>query len=424
MKVNLARLNHVLIPATRDDRDRLRRKAFVRPFVLLDFIYSTLSREGRTLAALSLAAGVIGLDVQSTDAYLLWSAVVGLLTISLFAARAYPLEGVRAEVSAPERVSIGASVCFTIVLRNSSPRAYGTVRIEGPFLPWDGTYRHPADAIPGIAAHGEARAEITARFVQRGAHHLDRFRASALVPLGLTQGPMLYTNSPRFIVVPRIANVVRVTTPTVSRHQPGGVAMASKTGESMDILGVRHYRPGDPVRDLHPRSWARTGIPVVREYQQEYFSRVGVILDTESPDDPDPFEAAISLAAGVVSALTHGEALIDLLVVGNAVHDLTLGRSCGFLDQALDLLACVQPATLADPREITARLASFLPRLSCVIFVACAWDTRRAALAELLRTAGPTVTTLLVTDSVIASPDTNVRTVDRGAITRGERLAL
>ena len=40
------------------------------------------------------------------------------------------------------------------------------------------------------------------------------------------------------------------------------------------------------------RSWARTGIPVVREYQEEYFSRVGVVVDTDK-EAADEFTKAI-----------------------------------------------------------------------------------------------------------------------------------
>jgi uncharacterized protein (DUF58 family) len=47
-------------------------------------------------------------------------------------------------------------------------------------------------------------------------------------------------------VVPRVANVARLPPIVATRHQPGGVALASKAGESMDLLGVRPYRPGDP----------------------------------------------------------------------------------------------------------------------------------------------------------------------------------
>ena len=60
-----------------------------------------------------------------------------------------------------------------------------------------------------------------ARFVARGEHHLDQFHVAALVPLGLAQSTPLRTDGVRFVVVPRIARVVRVTTPENRRHQPG-----------------------------------------------------------------------------------------------------------------------------------------------------------------------------------------------------------
>src|SRR5581483_5557131 len=185
------------------------------------------------------------------------------------------------------------------------------------------------------------------------------------------------SNPARFLVVPPIAPVARLSLPAARRHQPGGVAQASKTGESMDLLGIRPYRPGDPPRDLHARSWARLGVPVVREYQEEYFSRVGVIVDTDARHaEPRRLEAALSLAAGIVARLSAGDALIDLLAVGDEVHPLvlTLGRSLGFLDQALDRLACVRPSAPLDAARLSRRLAPFRGRLSAAVMVALTWD--------------------------------------------------
>jgi uncharacterized protein (DUF58 family) len=206
---------------------------------------------------------------------------------------------------------------------------------------------------------------------------------------------------------------VKIAMPLGGRHQPGGVALASKSGESMDLLGVRPYRPGDPVRDLHARSWARTGTPVVREYQQEYFSRVGVVLDTDlAVADDTLLEAAISLAAGVVAHLSRGEALIDLLVVGDQVHDMTLGRSLGFLDQALDVLACVRSGPALSPDALLFRLAPYLPRLSGLILVALAADDSRQRFADRVRGYGVTCHVVVVDERT------------RGAIARKEDLVL
>jgi uncharacterized protein (DUF58 family) len=445
VSVDFARLNHILIPETKEGRDRLRRGWLgraLRPFFLSYAVYLALSDEGRFLAVASLLVGALGLDVGSSDVYLLWSALFGLLLGSLAVGRFLRLTGVRVEVSAPRRVIVGDEVKLAVVLRNDGDRDRHAVRVRGPFLPWDGRWSGPAPRVPRLAAGGSAHLFAAARFSRRGEHHLEPFTAAALTPLGLALGPAVASDGCRFLVVPKVARVVRLTMPIGRRHQPGGVPLASKTGESMELLGVRPYRAGDPVRHLHARSWARSGAPVVREYQEEYFSRVGVVLETGAADARQ-LEAAISLAAGVIAHLSRGEALIDLLVVGDRVHDLTIGRHLGFLEQALDLLACVEApaprrrwgaraqgrASPADPRippdRLVARLAPHLPRLSCVIVVAPSWD--EGALAERIRGAGVGCMTLVVERAGAGggSPrGRDVRAVAALAIERGEPLSL
>ena len=118
--------------------------------------------------------------------------------------------------------------------------------------------------------------------------------------------------------------------------------------------------PGDPVRDLHASTWARIGVPHVRKYQQEYFTPVGVVVDTDRTTAGETqFEAALSLAAGVLVHLSRGEALIDLLVLGDQVHPLALGRNLGFLNQALDLLACIVPEAPLSVEALQARMNPF-----------------------------------------------------------------
>jgi uncharacterized protein (DUF58 family) len=434
LDINFARLNHILIPSTKAGRDCFRASLLgklVRPF---GWLYGALSEEGRVLAVAATAIGGFGMDVQSTEVYLLWALLTGLLVASLAVTRLFRLDGVRVEVDAPRRVTLGDAITFAITLRNAGDREHHAVRVRGPFLPWDGRY---AGADPGASAGkgalaaspdvarlppgGVAMVAIRARFSARGEHHLDPFTAAALVPFGLAQGAAVSSPAVKFLVVPKIARVVPFSTPPGSRYQPGGVALASKTGESMDLLGVRPYRAGDPVRLLHARSWARTGSPVVREYQEEYFSRIGVVVDAAAPD-ARTLEAILSLAAGVVAHLSRGEALIDLLVVGDRVHDLTIGRNLGFLEQALDLLAAVQiEKARVAPDALVRRLAPHLARLSCVVVVTPAWD--RGALAERIRSAGVACTTLVVGEGASVRGN-DLRYVAVSAIERGEAIAL
>lgn len=423
MEINLARWNHILIPSTKAGRDRFRRTPMGRLFGPLGWLYAALTDEGRVLATASVVVGAFGLDVQATLVYLLWSALAGLLLASLLATRFYRLDGARLEVSAPRRVALGDAVTFALVVHNDGPRDRHAVRVEGPFLPWDGRYAGPSPRLARLPAHRRERVEISARFSARGEHHLDAFSASALVPFGLAQGRGPASGGVKFMVVPRLANVTRLSLPLGARYQPGGVALASKTGQALDLLGVRPYRAGDPVRHLHARSWARTGVPVVREYQEEYFTRIGVVVDP-AVAEARRLEAMLSLAAGVVAHLSRGEALIDVLVVGDRVHELTIGRNLGFLDQALDLLACVEPERQrVDPAALVARLGAHLSRLSCVIVVAPVWD--RGALAERIRGRGVGCVTLVVEGPATTAPRVqDVHVIAASAIEGGEALLI
>jgi uncharacterized protein (DUF58 family) len=434
VSINFARLNHILIPTRKEGRDRLRKTFLGRMTKPIAFVFGSLSAEGKLFATASFLAIGFGFEVHTTEAYLLWCALSSLVLVSLLFVRLFRMEKVELEVTAPRRVTVGEMLTFTIEARNDGPRDHHAVRLSGPFLPWDGRWAAASPAVVAeLPAGARAKVEMRARFSFRGEHHLDPFHARELLPLGLALGPAIETGGCRFLVVPKIADVARVTTPLGRRHQPGGVALASKTGESMDLLGVRPYRPGDPVRDLHARSWARLGTPVVREYQQEYFSRVGVVLDTdEGVASERQKEAAISLAAGIVATLSRGEALIDVIVVGSQVHTLTVGRSLGYFEQALDLLACVEEKGAFDGEDLLSRLAPHLPQLACVLFVALAWDEARAAFYGRVQQLGVGCSAVVVErepqrfGSAPAKPGypDGVRGVEVLAIERGETLLL
>jgi uncharacterized protein (DUF58 family) len=397
VRVTLARLNHILIPATKTARDRYRRGlwgAIGRP---LGRTYLALSEEGRVLMVFWLLFSAAGAEVRLTQIYLLWSGLTAALVVSIVLRPFFRLRGARVTVEHPPRVTVGEAMTLSLHVHNPTPRDLTAVRVDGPFLPWDGKYLGPHPTLPVLPA-GETRVmQVSLRFIERGEHHLDPFHLSRVVPLGLCVGPALATQGVRFLVVPRPARVERLDVAMGLRYQPGGVALASQTGEARELAGLRPYRPGDPVRDLCPRAWARRGVPVVREYQEEYFTRFGVVLDTDvAAAAPRHLEAAIQLAAGAITHLARTEALVDLLVVGDALHRMTLGRNLGFVEQALDLLAVVRPSGPFEGQRLLSALAEHLDRLSAVVFITLAADPERLAFAARVRAQGVGVRTLVL----------------------------
>lgn len=398
--MNLARFNHILIPATWSARQRLQNslhgRLLMKPTLAA---YGAFTTEGRALIVLGLLAGILGLDAQHTKGHLLWCMITGLLVACLLVRPWFRMRDVAVSAHAPARVAVDEDLTITVVVRNNGPRDLESVRTIYPILPWDGHWTSPRPVAEQVSREGSTELQRTLKFVQRGEHHLSPIGVSNVVPGSLVLARQEYSQDLKLLVVPRIAPVGSIATPMAQRYQPGGVALASKTGESTELMSVRPYRPGDPLRDLHAKTWARTGRPHVREYQQEYFSRVGVVLDTESNIvNEDLQEAAISLAAGVLAHFTHGEALIDLLVVGDEIHPLTIGRSLGSLEQALDLLAVVEPGTPLNDVRLLSRMGPYLTRLSTLVLILLRWDPPRQRLLQRMRDHGVGCRALLVTN--------------------------
>ncbi len=402
--VNFARLNYILIPDTPEDLDRARAswagRYIGRPVL---WLYGALSREGRVVFVLAMFVIIGSLDVNQSSNHMLASLLAGALVASLAARRWFAMGDVSLDIEAPSRVTAGHEVQVRIKLTNRGPRTYGALQLERPFLSWDGSWMGPPLSMDGLPAHHAHTLQTRARFDARGRHYLDSFVVAEALPMRLALGPGRRSNGTPFLVVPRVAPVDHLRLSMIPRFQPGGVPLASKTGESSELYGLRPYRRGDRLRDLHARSWARTGKPVVREYQQEYFTRVGVFLDTDLSDTSErAFEAAISLAAGIVLHLSRGEALIDLLVTGDELHALTVGRSLGTFEQALDHLACAQPGPPFDRARTLGLLTPYLGRLSSVVLVVNHWDPPRQRLAQAMRTRGVAVKTVVIGDSPTA----------------------
>ncbi|MCH2185542.1 hypothetical protein MK280_06680, partial [Myxococcota bacterium] len=180
----------------------------------------------------ALLASLVGLDVLHGQTYWLWAACLSLLAASVLVRPWMGLREVSVQVDGPARVAVGAPVYFEINLTHRGQRNYTHLRVQRPFLPWDGSWLESAPVVAQLHAGGRASCGTTACFLERGPHHLDPFSVGALVPLGLAVGPSRESRGARFTVVPPIAPVAELHWPDRILHQAGGVKLASRTGES------------------------------------------------------------------------------------------------------------------------------------------------------------------------------------------------
>ncbi len=279
------------------------------------------------------------------------------------------------------------------------------------------------DAVPqnGAALRLPARGEKTRTRLglhckRRGVYHLQGFRIESDFPFGLLRAQRMFSEDRSLLVYPRFTRLARLDVPTGRRYHPGGVALASTLGDSFEFIGNRDYREGDNIRDIDWRATARLNTPIVREYREEYFLRVAVILDTHLPPKADEaqkqtFERAVSICAAVSDYMARQEYIVDLFAAGPNLYHLTAGRSIAYLDQILDILACVEESP-AEPFEIIEpELLESLAKINAVICVLLDWNETRREFLQRLRQQGAGVKVIIVRDTpctVDPMPDRDV----------------
>ena len=184
------------------------------------------------------------------------------------------------------------------------------------------------------------------------------------------------------------------------KAQSGNVSLASSVGDSEEFMSLRDYRPGDPLRKIHWKSWAKTDKPVVKEEQAEFFVRHALILDTfQSEAYSDTLEEAISVAASFACNWQTQESLLDLMFVADSAYCFTSGRGLGNSEQMLEILASVQACQNKPFKSLTSTVIERTSALSGCICVLIAWDEERQKLIRYLAGLKIPTLTLIISET-------------------------
>jgi uncharacterized protein (DUF58 family) len=229
-------------------------------------------------------------------------------------------------------------------------------------------------------------------------------------PLGLFRAFTTVPSPQTALILPKRYPLPPVALPGTMKYQAGGIALASNVGQSDEFVSLRDYRHGDPLRHIHWRSWAKAGKPVVREFEDEFFVRHALVLDTFS-DHPrtDVFEEAVSVAASFACSIRTQESLLDLLFVGPQSYCFTAGRGLARSDQMLEILASVQACRDHLFLELEELVLNHVKVVSGCICIFLSWDKERQRFVEKLLGLGVPVLVLVIVaagrqDTIDAGP--------------------
>ena len=420
------------------------RRFFYFSFRLFYFVNRWMTRRftkaGLLVLGGLLAAAVVGIDTKQTVAYQIFTLLLSLVVISMAWSLFFRITF---EVSRmlPRFGTVNEKLTYRIEIQNRSPKYQaGLSLIENLDAPrptfneflnnpepgeehrnrfdrFVGYYRWSwlvakkrgaaikEQSLPALAPNSQQYLSVEIIPSQRGRLNLKGITVARPDPLGLFKSFVAIPARQSVLVLPKRYTLPTIALPGTRKYQSGGVALASSVGDSEEFVSLRDYRPGDPLRRIHWRSWAKTGKPVVKEHQDEFFVRHALILDTfQASENSLIFEEAVSVAASFTYSIQTQESLLDLMFVGTEAYCFTSGRGLAHTDKMLEILAAVTVCTDKPFSVLPPSVFERASMLSGCICILLSWDDEKKLFIKRLRALGVPVLVLVVTDAA----DTNL----------------
>ena len=418
-----------------------------RVFSAVSGIWFWITRRFTSAGFLALGAlviaGALGIDTNQTLAYQIF-AFLGALLAAAMLATALLRPKFQVARSLPRMITAGQAFDYRVLVKNlgarpadglalledlSDPRPlFAEFRSALKFPSYRGWWRlarrnqiaHIGETVlPALAPRAEAEVRVRGLAYRRGTLRLEGSTIARADPLGLFRRLARIGLPDKLVVLPRRYGLPRLTLPGARRYQHGGVTLASSVGESEEFMSLRDYRPGDPLQRIHWKSYARSGKPVVKEYQDEFFERHALVLDTFTDRDDPVFEEAVSIAASFACALDTQESLLDLMFVGTESYCYTAGRGQMQPASLVEILAGVRAAPERAFRRLHDAVLARRAALSGCILVLLAWDEARQALARALQQGGLPLVVLVVSEREIEAAPAWLHVLIPGKIEEG-----
>ncbi|MEJ2186669.1 MAG: DUF58 domain-containing protein [Gemmatimonadota bacterium] len=285
------------------------------------------TRGGGLFTAGAFAIGLAAINTGDNLLYLLLGGMMGFIAVSGWLSEQV-VRGIDVQALPPHAATAGTTTRVAYEVRNRKKwmPSYALEVVEP-----EGGRAYAPVVRPGRTC--VVRAMRT--FERRGVYRLEAVTLSTSFPFGLFIKTRDVDVHGEVVVWPRRDRHVREPVTGDEKARRRGLLMGSAAGARGEFRGLREYRPGDDPRDVHWRSTARLGVPLVREYERDAGRTVWLCLDLRTDDERDA-----DIAAEIVAALADRAAERHDRF-GLVTPDVTVpsGQGTPQLQRVLDALA-------------------------------------------------------------------------------------
>jgi len=198
----------------------------------------------------------------------------------------------------------------------------------------------------------------------RGVHQLPGVDVKIWKWLALTPQSVFLPHEDHFIALPQAEIIDDIEIRPQRTRAYAGMVRANRGGSGLDFFGCRAYTPGDDIRYINWRTYAKRGELVIDEYEQERIADVSIILDGRErmntrEGKEDTFTYSVRAAACMASHFIDQGNSVGLLIYGDYINWTYPGYGKTQRERILEALAQAKPGykeVFSDLHSVPTRL--------------------------------------------------------------------
>lgn len=315
-----------------------------------------ITKSGYTLIIFLFITALMGLDINKKPSYYVFSILLSILIISIISSRIFSSKLILKRIL-PKYGTVNQTLVYDLKIKNLKNKKELSIFYKDKFadsLPsieefinipepnerkrniWDRNllyYRwlflkkkkrnvkSRLIELPKILANQEITTKIDILPTKRG---ILKFKLSLLNKpdiFAMFKGAKYLLNEDEILILPQRYLLNSPNLDTKKLNSGLNTEFLSVMGNGDEFFALRDYRNGDSIKDIHWKSWAKKGKPIVKEYQEHSYFRKALILDPYSNNE-DIFETAISLTASYVAPLNNKSSNIDKIFINDYSESL------------------------------------------------------------------------------------------------------
>jgi uncharacterized protein (DUF58 family) len=229
-----------------------------------------ITKAGWFYILLTIFLGVSGINTGNNLIYLIVAALLGFMAVSGFFGKRN-LEKIDLWIDLPEEIYAGTSVPVRVIIRNNRrflPAFLMRVHVEGGEI-----------LFPFVEVRTEGVRYLSLSFPQRGRSEIRNIYLSSVFPFNFF---IRYRPLPAVfeaLVFPRARKCDSLRAFETGRRSRGEQT-SDRTGYEADIISLRDYIEGDPLKYIHWKATAKTGR--LKTKQLSSLSHQPVVIDFDT----------------------------------------------------------------------------------------------------------------------------------------------